>query len=124
MISDLVIIGGGPAGITAAIYASRNNIKTMLFSQNIGGMLFNKAVDVQNYTGFPSITGFELAEKFKEHLEAQDKVCVKEEEVINIKKENNIFKLNTLQGEYFSRAVIIASGSKPRELNIKGEKEF
>lgn len=124
MISDLIIIGGGPAGITAAIYASRNNINTILFSKNIGGMLFNKAVDVQNYTGFPSITGFELAEKFKEHLEAQDKVCVKEEEIVSIAKENNVFKVNTLQKEYFSRAVIIAAGSKPRELNIKGEKEF
>ena len=124
MISDLIIIGGGPAGITAAIYASRNNINTILFSKNIGGMLFNKAVDVQNYTGFPSITGFELAEKFKEHLETQDKVCIKEDESLSIVQENNVFKVNTLQKKYFSRAVIIAAGSKPRELNIKGEKEF
>lgn len=124
MISDLVVVGGGPAGITAAIYASRNNLNTLLFSQNIGGMLFNKAVDVQNYTGFSSITGFELAEKFREHLEAQDKVLIKEEEIECIIKENNLFKIKTSQGEYFSRAVIVASGSKPRELNIKGEKEF
>ncbi|MDD4662107.1 MAG: FAD-dependent oxidoreductase [Candidatus Pacebacteria bacterium] len=124
MIFDLIIIGGGPAGITAAIYASRNNLNTLIFSENIGGMLFNKAVNVENYTGFPSINGFELANNFKKHLEVQEHVEIVEEQVEEIKKENNLFHLKTYNKEYSSRTVIVASGSKPRELNLKGEKEF
>lgn len=124
MIFDLIIVGGGPAGITAAIYASRNNLNTLLFSENLGGMLSSKAVSIENYTGFPSVTGFELGEKFKEHLEAQDKVSVKSEQIVSIEKSNNIFNLKTEEVEYESKTVIIASGSKPRELNILGEKEF
>ncbi|MDD4358343.1 MAG: FAD-dependent oxidoreductase [Candidatus Pacebacteria bacterium] len=124
MIFDLIIIGGGPAGITVAIYASRNNLNTLLFSQNLGGMLSNKAVDIENYTGFPSITGIELAEKFREHLLKQENVLVKAEEVNFIQRENNTFKVKTDTEEYESKTVIIASGSKPRELNILGEKEF
>ena len=124
MISDLIIIGGGPAGVTAAIYASRNNLNTLIFSENVGGMLFNKAVNVENYPGFPSLSGFELAENLRKHLETQEKVQIIEEQIKEIKKEKNLFYLRTENKEYISRAVIIASGSKPRELNIKGEKEF
>ncbi|MDD3032485.1 MAG: FAD-dependent oxidoreductase [Candidatus Pacebacteria bacterium] len=121
---DLAIIGGGPAGITAAIYASRNNLNTFIFGESIGGMLFNKAVNVENYLGFPSIAGFELASRFREQLEAQEKVTIVEEDIVEIKKEGDFFKLKTNSKEIVSRAVIIASGSRPRELQVKGEKEF
>jgi len=124
MILDLAIIGGGPAGITAAIYASRNNLNTFIFGENMGGMLFNKAVNVENYLGFPSISGFNLALKFREQLESQDKVSIVEEEIIEVLKEGDLFRLKTSKQEFVSRAVIVASGSKPRELEVKGEKEF
>lgn len=124
MILDLAIIGSGPAGIAAAIYASRNNLNTFIFGENVGGMLSNKAVNVENYLGFPSVSGIDLALNFREHLEAQDKITILEKEVLEVKKEGDIFKLKTSSGEFVSRTVIVASGSSPRELNVKGEKEF
>jgi len=124
MTYDLIIIGGGPAGITAAIYASRNNLKTLLLSDNLGGLLFNKAVCIENYTGFPSISGIELALKFEEHLKAQENVEVIEDKAQEVKKENNLFLVKTISKVFKSKTLIVASGGEPRKLNIKGENEF
>jgi len=125
MIYDLIIIGGGPAGITAGIYAGRQRIKTLLVAKEFGGQMAKKATEICNYTGFPSITGIELIEKFVEHLKCQQDVEIKNTEIMKIEKNENIFDLTTTENEKLqSKAVIISTGADPRPLEAKGEKEF
>lgn len=120
MIFDVIIIGSGPAGVTAGIYASRHNLKTILIAENIGGQLSDKAVLIENYTGFNSISGIDLAQKFDEHLSAQENIQFEFDIVSNIEKKQNFI----VNEKYEGKTVIVAAGSKPRKLNIKGEEEF
>lgn len=124
MIYDLIIVGGGPAGITAGIYASRYKLKALLITKNWGGQISRKAVPIENYPGFKKISGLELIEKLKNHLKEYE-IETKEEEVIKIEKINLNFKILTKSGEEFeSKAVILATGADPRPLKVPGEKEF
>ena len=121
---DLIIIGAGPAGITAGIYASRQKMDTLFITKDFGGQIGKKAVDIENYPGFKKITGPDLIKKLKEHLESQ-KVPVEGDEVVNISKEENKFLIKTANKKKFeSYAVIVASGADPRPLEVPGEKEF
>ncbi len=121
---DLIIIGAGPAGITAGIYAARQKMNTLLITKGYGGQVARKATTINNFPGFKEISGQELIKKFKEHLDANE-VKVVIEEVSNIKKENNNFVVFTKNKKnFFSKAVIIASGADPRPLEVPGEKEF
>jgi thioredoxin-disulfide reductase len=121
---DLIIIGGGPAGITAGIYAGRQKLKALLIAKEFGGQLGRKAVDIENYPGFEKISGQDLITKFRNHLK-RFKIEAKIGEVVKIAKEGNIFSVHTKGGKiYQSLAVIIASGTDPRPLEVEGEKEF
>jgi len=120
MIYDLIIVGAGPAGISAAIYASRYNLNAIVIGDEPGGMAA-EAYKIENYPGFKSVSGMELMNKFKDQIKGL--VDIKQEKIIELKKENN-FVITTKRGVYKSKAVIIASGTKRRKLNIKGEKEF
>lgn len=121
---DLIIIGGGPAGITAGIYAGRQRMKTLLITKEFGGQIGKKAVDIENWPGIPKITGPELVKNFVEHLKKQD-VEIKLDKVGKIEKENSHFTVYTSSKEQFlSKTVIIATGADPRPLEIPGEKEF
>jgi thioredoxin reductase len=95
---DVIIIGAGAAGITAAIYAARANLKFEIISKDVGGLTL-WSPDIENYTGFHNLTGIDLVEKFKEHMK-DNKINVKEE------------------------SVIVCSGSSPRKLNIKGADKY
>lgn len=122
---DLIIVGGGPAGITAGIYAARKKLDTLLISKDFIGQT-GKAFLVENYPGFKKIQGFQLIEKFNKHLR-KFKIDINEgEEVIKIKKEKDgFFEIRTSQKDrYSARAIIIASGRDPRPLEVPGEKEF
>ncbi|MEM2083745.1 MAG: FAD-dependent oxidoreductase [Nitrososphaerota archaeon] len=121
-IYDLIIIGGGPAGITAAIYATRNKINFMLITVNIGGQVVLSS-QIENYTGFQYITGEELKKKFQEHLDKY-KFNLKMEEVKKVERGNNLFKVITDSSTYLSKTVIIATGRRPKELKIPGEAKF
>lgn len=122
---DLIIIGGGPAGISAAIYASRQRIKTLLITKEYGGQMAKKATEVCNYLGFPRIGGLELIKKFVEHLNTQECVETKFGEVRKIEKDGNDFSVITTENEKISgKSVIIATGADPRPLEVPGEKEF
>lgn len=116
---DCIIVGAGPAGITAAIYLARKKLDILLVSLDIGGQA-NLSTDVENYTGFTMIPGQELVRRFEEHLKAFNInfVCDKVEEV---SKEKNLFKVRTKTKVYWSKTVIIASGKKPRSLKVPGE---
>jgi len=125
MIYDLIIVGGGPAGITAGIYAGRQRMKTLLITKEYGGQMTEKATEVCNYPGFPRISGSELIEKFVEHLKTQEFVETKTAEVKSIEKEEDVFTITTTDVEKLqSRAVIVATGADPRPLEVKGEKEY
>jgi len=123
-IYELIIIGGGPAGLTAAVYSARKRIDTLLVTKDIGGQVVLTA-EVENYMGYEYITGKELIEKFKQQV-YQFPIAIKENtEVIQIEKEDKIFTVGTSAGEnYRSKAIIIASGKRSRPLNVNGEKEL
>jgi thioredoxin-disulfide reductase len=121
---DLIIIGGGPAGITAGIYAARQNLKTLLISKSFGGQMARKTVAIDNYTGFEEISGIDLVCKFEKHLKKQ-KIDIEVDIIEELKKENGKFYILTGKGKRFeSLAVIVASGAEPRTLCIPGENEF
>jgi len=122
---DLIILGAGPAGITAAVYAARKKLDTLVVTKDIGGMAAWSA-DIENYTGFQFITGPELAEKFEEHIEKYDEIEVLEEEEADcINQHEESFSIETKKGDkHEGRAVIIATGRRPKGLGIPGEKEY
>jgi thioredoxin-disulfide reductase len=125
MIYDLIIIGGGPAGITAGIYAGRQKMSTLLITKEFGGQMAKKATEVCNYPGFEKISGMELIGKFVEHLEKQESVEIKFSLVEKIEKQENIFTVTTTEAEKIeAKSVIIATGADPRPLEAIGEKEF
>jgi NADH-dependent peroxiredoxin subunit F len=120
---DLIIIGAGPSGITAAVYAARKKIDFLVLTDDIGGQTVWSS-DVENYTGYQFITGVELAQKFEQHLR-QYNISVRENEpVISLEKNNGFFTATTAKAAYQSRTIIIASGKRSRELKVPGEKEF
>ena len=120
---DLIIIGGGPAGITAGIYAARKKMKTLLLSLDFVGQT-GKALHIENYPGFKNISGNELIQKFTDQLQ-QFEIDIKEEEVAEIKKTNSGFEVITKDNNAFAAAtIIVASGRSPRLLNVAGEEEF
>ncbi len=123
MAYDLIIIGGGPAGVTAGIYSSRQRIKTLLLTKSFGGQMVHKSVEIENYPGFEKISSIELIDRFEKHLRSKD-IEIKSEKVVGLFKKE-FFEIVTEKGEVFqSRAVIVAIGAEPRRLNIEGEKEF
>jgi len=120
---ELAIIGAGPAGYSAAVYAIRSGIKTIIFDEGIGGGLASIAPNIENYAGFESITGIDLMEKMKKHVENYTKINFNEE-VVDISKENDQFLIETTKKNYKVKSVLIATGTKHRKLNAPGENEL
>jgi len=120
---DLIIIGAGPAGITASVYAARKKMGLLVITKDIGGQAALSG-DIENYTGYQFITGPELAAKFEEHMRKFDIILKENEEAKDIKKIDNKVVVKTDKGAYEAWAVIIASGKRSRELNVMGEQEF
>jgi len=124
MLYDLIIIGGGPAGITAGIYAARQRLKTLLITKSFGGQVAEKAVAIENYPGFEQISGQELIQKLEKHLRKY-KIDIEQDEVIKVeKKDQHFFILTNGKGKFQSKTVIVASGADPRPLEVPGEKKF
>ncbi|MDP2940676.1 MAG: FAD-dependent oxidoreductase [Candidatus Omnitrophota bacterium] len=120
---DLIIIGAGPAGITAAVYAARKRMELLVISEDIGGQTAWSG-NIENYTGYQFISGPELAAKFEEHLRKFSIQLKENETVQEVKKAGDRIRVQAKKGEYEARTVIIASGKKSRELNVPGEREF
>ena len=121
---DLIIIGGGPAGITAGIYAARQEMNFLIISKTLGGQMAKKTVDIENYPGFKKISGIDLIQKFEDHLESF-KGRVENDNVILVNKGSDCFLIETRNSKTFkAETVIIASGADPRPLEVLGEKEF
>lgn len=124
MLYDLIIIGGGPAGMTAGIYAARQKLNILLITKNFGGQVAKKAVAIENYPGFEKISGSELIKRMEKQLRKL-KIDIERDEVKKVKKINEKFIVTTKTKHNFeSKAVIVASGADPRPLEVKGEKEF
>jgi thioredoxin reductase len=124
MVRDVVIVGAGPAGISAAVYLQRVGLKPLVFEKGtVGGLLLNANL-VENYPGFPEgIGGVELVGLFTEHLEKQG-VEVRHSEVTEIKKEKDSFVVATPDGDTGARIVLVTIGTKPKEAGIPGENEL
>jgi len=120
---DLIIIGAGPAGITAAVYAARKKMSTLVLTLDIGGQAAWSG-DIENYTGYQFITGPELAAKFEEHMKKYEVEVHEGEEVIGIGKKENTVLITTRKKTYEAKCAIIASGKRSRQLGVPGEKEF
>lgn len=119
---DVIIIGGGPAGLTAGIYAGRRGLKTIILSEALGGQMA-MAHWVENYPGIDSMSGLELAEKMKK--QAQKFGCeFKTEKVVGLDLKGEIKKVRTTEKEYSAKAVILATGAHSRKLEIEGEDKF
>jgi len=121
---DVAIIGGGIVGLSAAIYCGRLNLRTIVFSKEMGGTL-PKTDKIENYPGFKSISGMDLFKNVLEHAkEYEDYVEIISNPVTDIKKSGDEFSLITKKQEFKSKNVIFATGSEWRKLNVPGEKEF
>jgi thioredoxin reductase (NADPH) len=120
---ELAIIGAGPAGYSAGIYAARTGIKTVIFDKNGGGGQALLSPKIENYAGFESITGTELMEKMKKHASKYVKIN-DYEEVKKITRSNGKFNIETTEGKYTVGAIILSTGTEHKKLSVPGEKEF
>lgn len=129
MVYDLIIIGAGPAGVAAAIYAARQKLNLLVLAKDVGGQVAKKAVDIENYPGFVKISGPELVELYKKQMKANG-LEITTEEVAGIEKKSfgfaqDKFLVSTKSDKtYESLAVIFALGAKSRTINVPGEEEF
>lgn len=120
---DLIIIGAGPAGLSAAIYAVRKKLNLLVLTNDIGGQT-TEAHTVDNYLGIPGLLGVELVEKFREHAKKL-KVEIKESIVVEkIVPTDGDFAVKTNKGDWEAKAIIITTGKRYRKLEIPGAAEF
>lgn len=119
---DLVIVGGGPAGITAGIYAARKKLRTALVSVDFIGQV-GLTGPIENWPGEPSIVGAALMDKFEGHMRRHE-LDIIEEEVLSIDVADVQFIVKTEEVDLASRSVLLATGRTPRRINVPGEREY
>lgn len=122
---DLAIIGGGPAGVAAGVYAARKKMKLVLITDSFGGQSLVSA-DIQNWIGTKSVSGFDWAKMLEEHLRGQEDIDIKEGVLVQkTEKKNEGFVLTLSNGgRVESKTVLVTSGSRRRKLGVPGEKEL
>lgn len=121
---DVIIIGGGPAGLSAAIYSARGGLKTAVFEKGMIGGQINVTEDVENYPGFEKpLSGFELTSKMQAQAERFGANII-EEEIIALGMEGLCKVIETDSGKYRAKSVIICTGAHPRRLNVPGEERL
>lgn len=120
---DLIILGAGPAGMTAGIYASRKQLDTLILTGDVGGQTTWSSA-IENYLGYAYITGTELVNKFEEHLRTFE-ITLDYTKVAKLSRSDRGFDVVDETGRtFFARSVIVATGKSPKLLNVPGEKEF
>ena len=122
-IYDVIVVGAGPAGITAGIYAKRAGREVVVLEKFLAGGQLGLIGEIENYPGFSSINGSDLAEKFSSHAKSLA-VPILSDEVVDYQLEGEVKTLVGKKQTYQARAVVLALGSHSKELNIQGEKEF
>ena len=124
VVYDLLILGGGPAAMTAAVYAARKMMKVAVLTDEFGGQL-GETTEIENYMGFQMISGQELVQKFVEHMKSFNVPSAQGEKVKEVTHDGDRFKATLESGTaYTSQTVIMATGKRYKTLNIPGEKEF
>jgi len=123
MIYDVVIIGAGPGGMTAALYAARSNLSVLLLEKGLTGGQMNNTAEIENYPGFESILGPDLSMKMLAGTEKFD-VALKYDTVEKIEEQDALKKVVGSNETYLSRTVIIATGAVHRTLNVEGEDKY
>ena len=121
---DTVILGGGPAGLSASIYTARGELKTAIIDISMLGGQPSNYLELENYPGFGLIGGFELMSKFEEHADKFGVEKFSMQEIFDINLNGEIKTIETADYIFKTKTVIIATGAQPRKLGIKGEKEF
>ncbi len=121
---DVVILGSGPAGFSSAIYSARGNLKTAILDINMFGGQPSNYLEIENYPGFPVISGFELMQKFEEHADKFGIDKYPMAEILKINLISEIKEIETADTIFKAKAIIIATGAQAKKLNIKGESEF
>lgn len=120
---DLIIVGAGPAGITASVYAARKKMNLFVITKDIGGQAAWSG-DIENYIGYQFITGSELVGKFEEHMRKYAIALKENEEVLELRRKSEGVWVKTDKGAYEAKTAVIASGKRSRELGVPGEVEF
>jgi alkyl hydroperoxide reductase subunit F len=124
VIYDLFILGGGPAAMSAAVYAARKMMNLAIITKDFGGQI-RETSEVENWLGFQSINAKDLADSFEEHVKGFDIPVSFGTSITEVKREVDVFKVLTDDNKmYSSRALIIATGKRHRPLNVPGEKEL
>ena len=121
---DLLILGGGPAAMSAAVYAARKMMNLAIITKDFGGQV-RETSEVENWLGFQSINAKDLADSFEEHVKGFDIPVSLGASITEVKREADAFKVRTDDGKiYSSRTLIIATGKRHRPLNVPGEKDL
>ncbi len=120
---DIIIIGGGCAGLAAAMYSGRFGLKTLVLAEIPGGTIILTDV-VENYPGFKKLTGLELAQKLEEHARDYPSVTIKAERVIGLQKSGKLFDVKTDENAFRGKTIIYTTGTKFKKLSVPGEEEF
>jgi alkyl hydroperoxide reductase subunit F len=125
MMYDVIIIGGGPGGIAAGVYAARKKMKTLLITDSFGGQSLTSA-GIENWIGIKSISGYDLAKMLEEHLRAQQGIEIVDNDLVSgVTKKDGGFDVVTKGGKTFeTKYILMASGSRRKKLGIPGEAEF
>ncbi|MEI9966332.1 MAG: FAD-dependent oxidoreductase [Candidatus Moraniibacteriota bacterium] len=121
---DTIIIGGGPGGVAAGVYAARKRLKTLFITRDFNSQSAVSA-GIENWIGTESISGWEFAQALEKHLRAQESIEIKVgEEATGIERINTNFHVKTAKGEYAGKTLIIASGGRHRHLDVPGEEQL
>ena len=120
---DIIIVGGGPGGLTAGIYAGRQGTKNLILDKDLAGGIGREVPEMENYPGYENISGLKLTEIMKTQAEKNTEIH-EFENVLNIEKNDEGFTVKTDKNQYLTKTVILATGSSHSHLNVPGEEEF
>jgi thioredoxin reductase (NADPH) len=120
---DIIIVGGGPGGLTAGIYAGRQGTKNLILDKDLAGGIGREVPEMENYPGYENISGLQLIETMKKQAEKNTEIH-EFENVESIEKTDSGFSVKTNKDEYQTKTVILATGSSHMHLDVPGEKEF
>ncbi len=120
---QLIILGAGPAGTAAGVYAARKRIDALLITESFGGQAINASI-IENFIGFEKISGLEMATLFEKQLRSHKELDIVEDKILSIKEGGNGFEITTQNGLYYGKRILLTLGRRCRKLNVPNEKEL